>query len=461
MRKLAYCRFWRTLVPATGLVLVGFLLSKYIYPLPTYTEALLWYSRLDPFLAVSHLRTATIPDWIWLPILTVVLTLLFGRIFCGWLCPLGGLLAVLHSVKVLILNAVGKKSSTVVPVWISRLAPMRLPWFLFLTGILLLGIGWPMYFTPLHLLTEELSRIWRQQIPWMLVLLIVLGLVTFPRFWCVYVCPTGLLFTFISHWRVFRAKPPENCIHCGLCEKICPTGAANPTASLTTTDCLLCGRCSENCPVGHFVITQKSPPPSSSTIGHIFSRREILRSASALVIAGAATPLLSRHADANPLRPPGSLEEEDFLSHCSRCGRCIKVCPSQCISPMPLSSGAGLFLTPHIIPRQARCELCQQCQKVCPTGAIAPVPIPQVLMGTALIDHSLCLGWAQGKLCLVCKEQCPQHAIDSDSQNRPSVQAEKCVGCGGCENACPVDPAAIVVKPQSKRRHGKMNRSTG
>ena len=81
MRKLAYCRFWRTLVPATGLVLVGFLLSKYIYPLPTYTEALLWYSRLDPFLAVSHLRTATIPDWIWLPILTVVLTLLFGRIF--------------------------------------------------------------------------------------------------------------------------------------------------------------------------------------------------------------------------------------------------------------------------------------------------------------------------------------------------------------------------------------------
>ncbi|MHC1760636.1 MAG: 4Fe-4S binding protein [Negativicutes bacterium] len=210
-----------------------------------------------------------------------------------------------------------KKNSTAIPDWISKLSPMRLPWFLFLTMILILGIGWPMYFTPFHLLTEELSRIWRQQIPWMLVLLIVLGLITFPRFWCVYVCPTGLLFTFLSHWRVFRVKPSENCIHCGLCEKICPT------------------------------------------------------------------------------------------------------------------------------------------------GAIAPVSIPQVLMGSAMIDHSLCLGWAHGKLCLVCKEQCPQHAIDSDSQNRPSVQAEKCVGCGGCENACPVDPAAIVVKPQPKRRHGKIKKSAG
>ena len=74
-------------------------------------------------------------------------------------------------------------------------------------------------------------------------------------------------------------------------------------------------------------------------------------------------------------------------------------------------------------------------------------------MGRAVIDHNQCLGWAHGKLCLVCKEQCPQHAIDSDAQNRPSVQKKKCVGCGGCENACPVDPAAIKVQPQARRRH--------
>lgn len=457
MRKLASCRFWRTFVPSTALAVTVFLVSKFVYPLPVYADLLLWYSRLDPLLLLSHLRAGVIPDWTWLPLLTVALTVLFGRIFCGWLCPLGGLLAILHSLKVSILNVVGKKNKDVLPGYLSRLSIMRLPWFLFLVTILLLGSGWPMYFTPFHLLTEELSRLWRQQIPWILILVVFGGLIFFPRFWCVYLCPTGLLFTYLSRWRIFRAKPPVSCIHCGLCEKICPTGAARPSAALTTADCLLCGRCSEKCPVGHFEIRQETSSPTSlaNEIGNTFSRREILRAGSALAIAGAATPLFLRPAGANPLRPPGSLEEDDFLSHCSRCGRCIKVCPSQCISPMSLSSGAGLFLTPHIIPREARCELCQQCQTVCPTGAIDHAPIPQVLMGRAVIDHSLCLGWAHAKLCLVCKEQCPQSAIDSDLQNRPSVQEEKCVGCGGCENACPVNPAAIVVQPQPKRRHQK------
>ena len=101
MRKLASCRFWRTLVPSTALAVTVFLMSKFVYPLPAYADLLLWYSRLDPLLLLSHLRAGVIPDWTWLPLLTVALTVLFGRIFCGWLCPLGGLLAILHSLKVI------------------------------------------------------------------------------------------------------------------------------------------------------------------------------------------------------------------------------------------------------------------------------------------------------------------------------------------------------------------------
>ena len=310
-----------------------------------------------------------------------------------------------------------------------------------------------MFLSPFHLLTEELSRLWLQQIPWVLSGVLLLGLIIFPRFWCVYICPTGLLLAWVSKWRRFAAKPPETCIHCGVCKAICPTGATLPAQSSTTADCLLCGRCSEKCPAGHFSITGNG---ASGAIepghGSTFTRREILRSGTALAAAGAISPLLSRATDANPLRPPGALDEADFLSRCSRCGRCIKVCPSKCIRSMPLSSGPALFLTPYIVAREARCELTQHCQQVCPTGAIAQVPIGHVLMGLAEIDQTRCLGWAENKLCLLCQEQCPQHAIDSDDRDRPTVRTELCVGCGACENGCPLEPAAIVVKTQPHRR---------
>jgi len=161
---------------------------------------------------------------------------------------------------------------------------------------------------------------------------------------------------------------------------------------------------------------------------------------------------LLQPARANPLRPPGALEEAAFLARCSRCGRCIKTCPSKCLTAMPISSGAALFLTPTMIPRLACCQLTQDCQKVCPTGAIAHLPVEKVIIGLAKIDQSRCIGWTQGKLCLICQEQCPQQAVDSDSQNRPSVLIDRCAGCGACENACPVEGAAIIVQSQPKRR---------
>ncbi|MBP2665809.1 MAG: yccM 1 [Firmicutes bacterium] len=454
MMKLSPFRIWRTLVPVCAFAATVFLLSKLTYPLPAYTEVLLWYSRLDPLLLLNQLRTGSMAGWIWLPLLTIAATLLLGRVFCGWFCPLGGLLALLHSLKLYGAKLLGRQNFRgAPPLWVTHLLPWRYPWLLFLLTLLAFGSSWPMLLSPFHLLTEELSLLWLQQMPWLLVGIILLGLIIFPRFWCVYLCPTGLILAWLAKWRHFAPKPPATCIHCGACEKICPTGSATPSLATTTADCLLCGRCSEICPVGNFSFSNSSSPgQEESSTGSHFTRREILRSGTALAAAGAISPLLARSADANPLRPPGALEEADFLSTCSRCGRCIKACPSKCIRSMPASSGPAMFMTPYIVAREARCELTQHCQQVCPTGAIARVPIDKVLMGLAEIDHSQCLGWAHGKLCLLCQEQCPQHAIDSDDKDRPSVRAELCVGCGACENGCPVEPAAIVVKPQRHRR---------
>jgi polyferredoxin len=435
-------RFWRISLPAAMLALTVALVARHSYPLPPDTGLLLWLSRLDPLLLAGYLRwEAAFPAWGWLPLAVVLLTLAAGRVFCGWLCPLGGLLNLLHLLRKTVRR----------PAWVGRLYPYRYWSLLALAVTMAAGSGWTLYLTPFSLLTAELSRLWQGQAPLMLAALLASGMLIFPRFWCVLLCPTGLLLSLLARWRRWAVKAPADCVNCGLCARVCPTGAASGTGP-AGADCLLCGRCAGVCPAGGIELANRlsdSLPPAGA--GGSFTRREILRAGVALTVAVAAAPALSGRAGANPLRPPGSLEEQEFLARCSRCGRCIKACPGKCLKAMPLSSGAA-FLTPVIIPREARCELTLDCQKVCPTGAIAALPVEKAIIGIAEIDRTRCLGWAEGKLCLLCREQCPQHAIDADPQHRPSVVEDLCVGCGACENGCPLEDAAIVVRPRPTRR---------
>ena len=453
--KLPNLRYWRTIIPVSLLAITVALVARHSYPLPPDAVLLLWYSRLDPLLLLGFLRwEGSFPTWGYLPLVTVFITLIMGRVFCGWLCPVGGLLSLLQNLRDAVGLRLGHRGWRAgPPVWTQKLLPYRFSWLALLLGLLFLGSGWTLFLSPFHLITAELSRIWLHQVPWMLAGIVITGLMVFPRFWCVFICPTGLLFASLARWRRIVISSPELCSGCALCEKVCPTGAAQPKPGPTGPDCLLCGRCTKRCPAGEFSLMSRAGSIKRSTGGgSLFTRREIIRGSVALLVAGAtiSTGLLT--SSAQPLRPPGALTEDEFLMRCSRCGRCIKACPAQCIKAMPLSSGPALFLTPVIIPREARCELTLDCQKVCPTGAISQVPIERVLMGMAEIDHTRCLGWSEGKLCLICQEQCPQQAVDSDSENRPSVLKDRCVGCGACENACPVVPAATTVNSQPQRR---------
>lgn len=449
LMKLTGLRYWRTLLPAAMLAVVLVLVARHQYPLPPDTGLLLWLSRLDPLLLVAHLRwEGAFPSWGWLPLATVLLTFATGRFFCGWLCPLGGMLAVLQSLQ----GAVrGRRKGP--PAWTRRLRIWRYYWLLLLLALLLLGSGWTIYLSPFHLLTSELSRLWLGQVPLMAAALLVLGVIAFPRFWCVYLCPSGLLMSLVARWRVWAVKEPPGCVKCGSCSQACPTGAFVPGSGSAGDDCLLCGRCAERCPVSEGIsLGTRTSGSSQSGAGGLFTRREIIRAGVALTVAAAAAPALTTAGGAELLRPPGALAEAEFLARCSRCGRCIKACPGKCLKAAPLSMGAAAFLTPMIVPREARCELTQDCQKVCPTGAIAHLPVEKTVIGLAEVDRTRCLGWTEGKLCLLCKEQCPRHAITSDALHRPSVSSELCVGCGACENGCPVEEAAIVVRPQPSRR---------
>ncbi|MEK7487017.1 MAG: 4Fe-4S dicluster domain-containing protein [Planctomycetota bacterium] len=153
------------------------------------------------------------------------------------------------------------------------------------------------------------------------------------------------------------------------------------------------------------------------------------------------------------IRPPGSVEESDFLSRCIRCQRCSDVCESHCIKLFTPGSGKQEF-TPYIVPEQKACSLCLKCGEACPTGAILPLHEKRLAkMGTAVVDEQLCVSHNGTGVCGACFTICPLRgkAITQSAHNKPTVHEEHCVGCGLCEEACIVDYDK-AIRVYSQRR---------
>ncbi len=149
-----------------------------------------------------------------------------------------------------------------------------------------------------------------------------------------------------------------------------------------------------------------------------------------------------------PLRPPGAVDEEDFLKKCIRCRKCEEACPYFSIKMGHDKWGLKMG-TPFIYPQEIPCYLCDDfpCIEACPTEALEPVDAKEeVRMGIAIIDTGLCFAY-NGILCRACYERCPIYtkAITLKDELYPVVHKEYCVGCGICEQVCPTGPKSIVV----------------
>jgi MauM/NapG family ferredoxin protein len=206
------------------------------------------------------------------------------------------------------------------------------------------------------------------------------------------------------------------------------------------------------------------------------SRRAFLTAAGS---GAAATMMLSvspfvarRTFNPDLIRPPGSLAEEDFLARCIRCGECMKVCPTNAIHPTTLEAGLAGLWSPLLIFSVGYCEFnCTLCGQVCPTGAITELTVEAkqaVHIGTAYVDRTRCLPYANDRQCIVCEEHCPtpKKAIwfrevtvtdregNSKVLKQPQEDPELCIGCGICEEKCPInDPAAIRVTSAGESRN--------
>lgn len=158
----------------------------------------------------------------------------------------------------------------------------------------------------------------------------------------------------------------------------------------------------------------------------------------------------------NYLRPPGAVNEKDFLRSCNSCMICSEACPVKAIKFFTESmEGRVRPHTPYVIAAERGCILCLKCTTVCPTGAIMPVKkMEDVRMGMAYILEKLCFPYINQGGCGACYTVCPVNAIKLEMQRYPVVIDKKCVGCGLCEEVCLQKVKAVRIRAHAPESTG-------
>ena len=474
--------YLRRIIQALSFCFLVYLVLKTAFPLELNIPVDL-YLRLDPFIGIVTILTKKDVILRMLPAFGVLLlVMIFGNFFCGWFCPMGSTIDFFD--RILFREKKRAKEFSDQPL-------RRLRYGVFLFSITAGLMAWQLLYLldPISLITRTLVItfyppvifIFNELLPKIqsllpknpfiitsiplplfkvnlfifviFVIILALGVVR-KRFWCRYLCPLGTLFSIFSRLRIFRRSVTDECTQCQKCVKECPVGAipAEAPQNYRQQDCVSCYGCLE-CPP-QAVSFHFASPIWKVGDGVNLSRRYVLGSlafgfVSALVIK--TNPLQTESGLRNNrlIRPPGALPEEEFVSVCSGCGECLKVCPNNALQSTLLEAGLAGLYTPRLVPRIGYCEeFCNFCGKVCPTEAIRYLPFEEkrlLQMGIAHIDKTRCIAWDTEKICLVCNEQCSYQAIVGDEKKRPIIKEEKCTGCGICENKCPVDGEAAII----------------
>lgn len=294
------------------------------------------------------------------------------------------------------------------------------------------------------------------------------------RLWCRMLCPLGALYALAGSAAPFK-RIVDKCLLCENCGNECRMGAIRRDMSYVRGECVLCMDCVYRCPARGVRFGFGLPRPAEEAPGRdAISRGQFLSFLTASAASFISIPFLkadpaeaSETDDARRvgiIRPPAALEEIDFKDRCVRCGNCMKVCVTNGLQPVMLEAGYSGIWTPRLMPNIGYCEYkCTLCGKTCPTGAIPPLTLERKMrtrLGVAEVDKSKCLPWAEGKECIVCQEHCPVAekaiALDVDPVSglqKPRIVEELCVGCGICQNKCPVRPLrAVTVSPRVSDR---------
>ena len=419
----------------------------------------------DPFVAaMTVLSTHTVYRGLLWSVGLIGLTLVFGRVFCGWICPFGTLH---HFFAWIFPSRYGRGNKRVESnkTHVRQRAKYYLLYAFLAAGVTGSAIGG--LFDPICVAVRAIGLAVIPAVQWIASglngLLAATGLRTLqiaadggqdflagtvwqnkqfyyhqtwlvgtlfvavlfmnrfvPRFWCRVLCPLGAFLGVFARFALFgMEKDHAKCTDCNLCLVHCQ-GADSPQGGVKwrQDECHMCLNCETACPED--VIKFRFLPNRKSAVVAPDTGR---RTAVATAAAGAALLPVTRVADVldanydhRVIRPPGSVPEKEFLERCIRCAECMKVCPNNALHPAFFEAGPEGLWTPILIPRIGYCEhSCVLCGQVCPTGAIQKITEEQKLgigqkpisIGTAFYDQGRCLPWAMSTPCIVCEEFCP------------------------------------------------------
>jgi polyferredoxin len=470
--------------------------------------------RFDPLILVTTLLSShVVPTALFLSFVTIAFTLVFGRVFCGWVCPLGtlndcmGRLAPARRRKETGGAQVRRlKYYGLIGILVSSLFTLQVAGLADPLSLLIRSLAVAVEPAVNLMVNTFFDLIYRANIP--VVSPVADGIYSFlknyllsfrqpffsqgfflglifaavlvanlfrRRFWCTALCPLGALLGFITKISPFKRAVGKTCTSCNICVQTCRTGAAaDIQGAWKKGECVVCGECQEECPkdaVRFGFLTAKG-----KVAGIDLQRRGLIASLAAGIFIPPlirTSPITQRRAG-RLIRPPGALPEGEFLRRCVRCGECMKVCLTNGLQPVLFEAGLEGIWTPRFDFRIGYCQYyCTLCGQVCPTEALKKLTQEEkarTKIGLAYIDKNRCIPYAQGGECIVCEEHCPtpDKAIKFEAAEvmtpqgkkkirRPVIDLKLCIGCGICEYKCPLhDQPAIIVTRLGESRAGEL-----
>ncbi|MBQ9230428.1 MAG: 4Fe-4S binding protein [Prevotella sp.] len=450
-----------------------------------------WLPKLQLLEAILALNVVVI-------VALVVLTLVFGRIYCSVICPLG--------IMQDIFGKLGMKAKKNRYTYSKEVKWLRYPVLTLFVIALMAGIGtfvqllapysafgriatnllqpvWQAGNNVFAAIAEHYdsyafyhSDIWLRSLPSLAiatVTFIVLAILAWRngRTYCNTICPVGTVLSFLSRFSLLKIHfNTEKCRNCSLCTKNCKASCIDyKSHSVDYSRCVVCGDCIESCKFGalkYSIAPKEHRSPKDAIIDP--SKRSFLLTSAMLTTAALAQEAkktdggLAEIEDKvaperqTPLTPPGSLSVKNMAQHCTGCQLCISECPNEVLRP----SGDWLsLLQPVMSYERGYCRPeCTRCSQVCPAGAIKPImreDKSSIQIGHAVWVKKNCIPLTDGVECGNCARHCPVGAIemvpsDSDDEESikvPAVNEARCIGCGACENLCPARPfSAIYVE---------------